>query len=342
MTGLCRTPVTSQVFPFFLSGIGLEAAKLLVKINPCHRLILVCRTDESGRKARETVLAGLLPGEVESTSIVPMSCDHTKLESVRSFTERLPVVLDDTYDSEKLHAKGIDVLCLNAAVLRKKDSGAIFTEDGLEVTFQTNVLSPFLIACMSDRLMNQGGRVVISTSGLYAYMKLSVEGMIDDQTGNARKGFEMIDGSQFHFKRSYALSKVCNVALALSLQQRLATKNVSVNCFSPGLMLSSGLFRHQSEYDMATSFGHSKAVRMNEKTIAWGGGALAFMALSDDVASRKGMYWSDTDSRKGDGAVYGVDFSPAPISKESIPGECTEELWRLCYQLTEIPHSILK
>ena len=327
---------------FFLSGIGLEAAKLLVKINPNHRLVLVCRTGESSRKTLETVLAELTPEQASLTCIIPMSCDHTKLDSVRDFAERLPIILDKTFDSKKWQEKGIDVLCLNAAVLRQKDSEAIFTQDGFEMTFQTNALSPFLIAYSSEKLMNAGGRIVISTSGLYAHMKLSVKGMVDEATGNAKKGFEMIDGSSFHFKRSYALSKVCNVALALSLQQRLLPKNVTVNCFSPGLILTSGLFRHQSEYDMTTSFGHSKVVRMNEKSIAWGGGALAFMALSDRVGRQGGMYWSDTDSRKGNKAVYGADFFPTPISQEAVPSECTEELWRLCCQLTDVPfHSIL-
>lgn len=324
-----------------LSGIGLEAAKLLVKINPGHRIILVCRTDAASRKAQKAVLAELLPEEIVRTCIIPMSCDHTRLESVRSFTEKLPAILDNTYDPHKWYASGIDALCLNAAVLKAKDSAAIFTEDGLEVTFQTNALSPFLIAYMSEKLMNPGGRVVISTSGLYAHMKLSVEGMINAETNRARKGFEMIDGSKFHFKRSYALSKVCNVALALSLQQRLASRNVTVNCFSPGLILESGLFRHQSACEMATSFGHSPAVRANEKTVAWGGGALAFMALSDEVRSRGGMYWSDTDSRKGDRAVYGVDFFPTHISEEAVPRKCTEELWQLFCQLADVPCSVL-
>ena len=249
--------------------------------------------------------------------------------------------MEETYDSSLWESSGIDVLCLNAAMLKAKDSPAIFTEDGLEMTFQTNALSPFLIAYMTKDFMNPGGRIVVSSSGLYAHTKLNLDGMIDGETKKAKRGFEMIDGSKFHFKRSYALSKVCNVALTLSLQQRLATRDVSVNCFSPGLMMTSGLFRHQSEEDMANSLTHSKFVRKNEKSVAWGGGSLVYMALSEDVSKHSGMYWGDTDSRKGDSALYGIDFHPTQISEECVPLECAEELWRLCCQLIDIPYFIL-
>lgn len=324
-----------------VSGIGLQAAKLLIRINPGHRLILVCRTDQSSKTAAEAVLAELLPQKQQTAAVIPMSCDHTQLDSVRSFVKKLRHVLKATYDSKQWVSSGIDVLCLNAAVLRTKDAPAVFTEDGLELTFQTNALSPFLIAYMTKELINAGGRIVVSTSGLYAHTKLYLDGMIDEENDKAKKGFEMVDGTKFHFKRSYALSKVCNVALTLSLQQRLRLKSVTVTCFSPGLMMTSGLFRYQSEDDMDNSFKHSKFARDNEKSVAWGGGALAYMALSADVSRQSGMYWADTDSRKGDGAEYGVDFHPTPISEESISWECAEELWRLCCELSDVPYSIL-
>jgi len=80
---------------------------------------------------------------------------------------------------------------------------------------------------------------------------------------------------------------------------------------------------------------------MNEKSVSWGGGALVYMALSKDVSRQNGMYWGDTDSRKGDSAMYGIDFRPYPISEESVSWECAEDLWRLCCQLTDVPESIL-
>ena len=306
-------------------------------MNPDHRLILVCRTEKAAQEAAARLCAQSRINGYASPTIIPMSCDHARLESVKSFAERLPRILEDTYNPLKLEQRGVDVLCLNAAILRAKDSPVVFTEDGLEVTFQTNALSPFLIAHMTMGLMNPGGRVIISTSGLYTHTSLCLEGMMDGPRRKARKGFEMIDGSEFHFKRSYALSKVCNVALTIALQQRLASMNVIVNCFSPGLMMTSGLFRHQTEEDLANALSHSKFVRQNEKSVEWGGGALAFMALSEEAGAANGMYWSDTDSRKGDKAEYGIDFSPCPISRDAISQQCTEDLWHLFCQLAEVP-----
>lgn len=316
----------------------MQAAKFLVKISPGHRLILVCRNDESCRKTYEAVAAELHHENSSSTLIIPMSCDHARLDSVRSFAEKLRQVLSETYDADKWKSGGIDVLCLNAAVLQAKDSPAVFTNDGLEVTFQTNALSPFLIAYLTQKSMNAGGRVVLSTSGLYAHTKLCMTGMIDEETNSPRKGFEMIDGSTFHFKKSYALSKVCNVALMFSLSRRLECKDVKVNSFSPGLMMSSGLFRHQTAQDMATSLAHNRSVRMNEKSVAWGAGALVYMALSQETGEKNVMYWGDTDSRKGDDAVYGVDFCPYSIAQESMAQECTEDLWRLCCELAGVQY----
>jgi protochlorophyllide reductase len=152
------------------------------------------------------------------------------------------------------------------------------------------------------------------------------------------KRFEMMDGTTFHFKRSYALSKVCNVALSISLQRRFTSRNVTVNCFSPGLMTSSGLFRHQTQHDMENSLAHSQFVRDNEKSVAWGGGSLAFMAVCEEAGFQSGMYWSDTDSRKGDKAEYGIEFSPSPISSNAVSEECAEDLWYLFCQLAEVPY----
>jgi len=187
----------------------------LIRINPGHRLVLVCRTDRSSKNAANAVFNALTSQEQQTASIIPLPCDHTSLDSVQSFIKQLRRVLKETFDATLWESSGIDVLCLNAAVLKAKDSPATFTEDGLEMTFQTNALSPFLIAYMTQDLMNQGGRIIVSTSGLYAHTKLQLDGIIDGETKRANKGFEMIDGSKFHFKRSYALSKVCNVALTL-------------------------------------------------------------------------------------------------------------------------------
>jgi protochlorophyllide reductase len=64
------------------------------------------------------------------------------------------------------------------------------------------------------------------------------------------KDCEMIDGGSFDAQKAHRDSKLCYLLFARELQRRLSAsgKNtISVNCFSPGLILESGyFFRHQN------------------------------------------------------------------------------------------------
>lgn len=251
------------------------------------------------------------------------------MDSIRKFNELLRIRLDETYNPNKWVYNGIDVLCLNAAILRAKDSEVQFTQDGLEETFQTNYLATFQLARLTKDLLNPGARVILSTSGLHQRTVLNLNGMVDEATGKANKGFEMVDGSHFHYKRSYAVSKLCTVALCAELERRFRNEHgVSVNCFSPGLMTSTGLFRNQSPSDES----HSPDVLSKEKPVEWGAGALVFMALADETGKRSGDYWRDAESVLGWDSVYGQHFCPINITNQIDP-ETRNQLWRLSCEL---------
>jgi NAD(P)-dependent dehydrogenase (short-subunit alcohol dehydrogenase family) len=259
------------------------------------------------------------------------------LNSVKPFEAELRAKLKETYRVEKWAMNGIDVLCLNAAVLVPQGSEPEFTVDNLEVTFQTNYLTPFLVGnCVLD-LLNPGGRVVVATSGLHVGQTLNFDGMIDDESGSAKKEFSMIDDSEFHFKQCYTLSKVCNVAYCLELNRILQPRGIVANCFSPGLMTTSGLFRHQCYSGDSGTFVQNKHVLMKEKTVEWGAGALVFMVLADMSGRRGGEFWRDSNSTLGAKAIYGKEFCPCAISEESISQEKRTQLWRLSCELAGIP-----
>jgi NAD(P)-dependent dehydrogenase (short-subunit alcohol dehydrogenase family) len=270
----------------------------------------------------------------------------------------------ESYNENNWPFHGIDVLCLNAAILQPQDSTPEYTEDELEVTFQTNYLAPFLIANLTKDLVNPvSGRIILATSGLHCTIQLSLDGLVtetgDDSTAKkqqqcqgvvVRKPFDMIDGSEFHFKRSYALSKLCIVALCAELHQRLCctsshsscNKNnnsgIRVNSFSPGLMTSSGLFRHQPNVARGTGggapHGHiNKNAFLNEKSVEWGAGALVYCCIADEAGKRGGEYWSDAHSSLGSMAKYGSDFCPTPISDKVVDAETRLRLWNVSCQL---------
>lgn len=310
-------------------------------INPINRIIVVARTQAKADYTKAQI-APFLPStntDFYSENIIPLACDHSSLDSVRQFVVSLRKRLDETYNTSKWATNGIDVMCLNAACLMERDSPAQFTTDGFEVTFQTNYLAPFLIANLTLDLLNPGGRIVLSTSGLHARERLNLSGMMKDgKTGEARKGFEMVDGTSFHYKRSYALSKQCNVVLCAELSHRLKPRGIVVNCFSPGLMTTSGLFRNQRACCKGAGMFHNKDVLAKEKAVGWGAGALVFMAIADETGRRSGEYWRDADSVLGWDSVYGKHFCPISVSEDQIDRHMRKQLWEMSSQLTEIAH----
>jgi NAD(P)-dependent dehydrogenase (short-subunit alcohol dehydrogenase family) len=321
---------------FFCSGIGLAAAGFLVRLNPLHRIVLACRSQERADETREKVAALLPEGEGYRENVIALACDHTSMESIRRFNELLRIRLTETYSPSKWIYNGIDVLCLNAAVLVDGDADPEFTEDDLETTFQTNYLSAFQLVHLTMDLLNPGARILLATSGLYEREKLLLDGMVDPVTGGARKHFDMPDGSTFHFKRSYALSKLCAVAFCAELESRLHKQNekgIIVNCFSPGLMLSTGLFRRQRETKL------SAGVLALQKTVTWGAGALLYMALAQESGGRSGEYWRDANSVLGWRSIYGQNFCPVDITNQ-FDAETRRMLWEMSLRWIGLPDTL--
>lgn len=298
-------------------------------MNPDHRIVLVGRSDESAERAMKEVLNSLPEGTRSHRGLIPIGCDHCSLADVRSFPTRLRRRLDETYDATKWATNGLDVVCLNAAVLAAQDSRPIYTKDGFEETFQTNYLAQFLLGNLLLDFLNPGGRFVFSTSGLFCQQSLRLDGALDPDTRLPRwqKGLAMIDGTDFDFKRSYAQSKLCLVAYMLRLNGMLKSRGAVANCFSPGLMPTTGLFRHQG--DVSSSFSNKEA-RRYEKTAEWGAGALVFMCVSDEAGKEGGNYWRGLGSSSG----YGQEFSGTSVSDGVLDGKIGDDLWQLSTSMT--------
>jgi NAD(P)-dependent dehydrogenase (short-subunit alcohol dehydrogenase family) len=338
------------------SGIGLVAVKLLIMNNPLHRIIVACRTQAKADATRESLLH-LLPTQDNDTikyheNIIALECDHTSFRSIREFDERLRIKLNETYTPNKWIYNGIDVLCCNAAILVPKDSSPQYTDDGYEVTFQTNYLSPFLLVQSVLDLMNPGGRIVMTTSGLFDHVQIqNFNGIVDpNNTNMVRKYFPMIDDTtEFHYKTSYSISKLCIVGLCAELVERIPTRrNLSINCFSPGLMTTSGLFRHQpfpndcnipQKLSKPQHEHHSVDVLLKEKTVEWGAGAMVYMILGQETGIRNAEYWSDSHSTLGLQSQYGVHFTPMDITNR-VSAPIRKELWQLSCQLVGLKSSV--
>lgn len=266
-----------------------------------------------------------------SENIIPMVCDHTSLNSVREFCTELRSQLAETHSKENTNS-GIDVLCLNAAILLGEDAKADYTEDDFEITFQTNHLAPFLISNLLFDLISPGGRVVVTSSGLHAFSTFGdFQGI---EKNGKRKRFEMLNGLQFDHKKSYGTSKLCNVAFCLALNRRLVERNARAICFTPGLIPKSGLFRNLKNW--VETVIKKEAVGMDD-TVEWGGCMLAWVALSDRAISEdsnKGKaYWRAPLGISKRGGIVAKDAYLAPVHEEATVHANQETLWQISADL---------
>ncbi|MEM6795557.1 MAG: SDR family NAD(P)-dependent oxidoreductase [Acidobacteriota bacterium] len=181
------------------SGIGRAAALALAHLGA--EVWLLCRSPERGAKALEDLKLASR-NETLRLEIV----DVSSLASVRGFAERL----GDT----PVHA-----LINNAGVLPSTRS---VTGDGLEMTWATNVVGPFLLtALLRPNLETTRGRVVnVSSGGMYTQkMDLSDVGW---------------DRRQFDGVVAYAQTKRAEVILTEQWAEEFAGTGVTVNSMHPG------------------------------------------------------------------------------------------------------------
>ncbi|MEW5308625.1 MAG: hypothetical protein WDW38_000568 [Sanguina aurantia] len=132
------------------SGIGYAAAGQLLKAG--HKVILACRDKGKG----EGAVKALEPAAAAACSSVEyIQLDLASLSSVRSCAN----------DVLSRYPR-LDVLCCNAAVVPAKVG---ITQDGHELTFQSNHLGHFLLAhlLLPALLRSDAGRIVVVSSELH-------------------------------------------------------------------------------------------------------------------------------------------------------------------------------
>lgn len=191
------------------SGLGREAAGAMVAMGA--RLVLVGR--DAGKLERTA--AELLSG-VPGAAVATVMADMSSLASVRA-------AASDILAREPR----IDVIIDNA--------GGIFSEreetsDGVERTFATMVLGPFvLVGRLLPRLLESpDARIVAVTSGGMYTQSLPLDDL----------GFER---GAYGGPQAYARAKRAQVALVRERARRLAGTGVVVNAMHPGWADTPGL-----------------------------------------------------------------------------------------------------
>jgi len=191
------------------SGIGRAAAESLARLGAT--MTLVCRNPARGERARDEIIAA-----AGHTNVTLRICDMSVIADVHRLCDDL---LSD--------GRPIDRLVLNAGML--PDSQRI-TDEGLDETFATNLLSGFV---MTKRLVPllakaDGARVVNVTSGGMYTQRLDLT-LVQGET-------DKFDGTI-----AYAQTKRAQVILTELWSVRLAEAGIQCHAMHPGWADTAGV-----------------------------------------------------------------------------------------------------
>jgi len=186
-----------------------------------------------------------------------------------------------------------------------------FTIDGIEKTFATNHLAPFLLTNSVLDLIRRssGGRIVNLTAGI----PVRRSSFLDNLQGEKHY-------SQFG---AYRTSKVSNILFTYQLARRLQGTGITVNCAHPGPV--------RTEFTQKASgflLRMSKILRPIMKTPEMGARTPIYLAIDPAVATVTGGYFVNCKQRKSAGITYDRMIA--------------EKLWEMSERLTSSYTSLAK
>mmetsp|Transcript_2240 Transcript_2240/g.3877 ORF Transcript_2240/g.3877 Transcript_2240/m.3877 type:complete len:445 (-) Transcript_2240:273-1607(-) len=333
------------------SGIGLDAAQRLALRG--HEVILACRTLAKANIAADTIKTNIANDSedaleaiatIKNIKLFPMECDLADLKSIDKFVNDWKKTNGDS--------ASFDAVCYNAGVARNTEATDVLrTAQGFELTIGVNHLGHFYLNNKLMPLIKDTGRIVVTASSVHdpdspggAQGKTATLGDLkgfEDAVASGTKKFDMVDGGPFNADKAYKDSKLCNVLFTRELQRRLdeSGSKITVNSFTPGLIVGTGLFRDQNPvftklFDVAAT----NLLKVGETT-HYGGGALEYMTLSSKVGEKGGEYYfSAPGSSKYGDAAFGKQFDVSEVSKEALAADSGKgkRFWELSEKLVGI------
>lgn len=233
------------------SGLGKAAAHALAGLGA--EVWLLCRSEERGRAATRDV--------IEATGN-----DRARLEIVDMSEKRSIREL-----AERLGEQPIDVLIHNAGVLPEARRE---TTDGLELTWATNVVGPFLLTWLLLPNLRRAptARVInVSSGGMYT-RQLDLR-----DVGWQSKPFDGV--------AAYAQSKRAEVVLTELWAERLAETAITVNSMHPGWADTPGVQQSLPRFWRFTK-NRLRSPAEGADTIVW-------LAACERIAGESGKFWFD-------------------------------------------------
>jgi retinol dehydrogenase-12 len=265
------------------SGIGKETAVRLATLGAT--VVIVARTAERGETAGEEIRRRVPGARVDA-----LTADLADLAGVR----RLAGEVLARYDR-------LDVLVNNAGVIMTRRQ---LTADGLETTFATNHLGPFLLTNLLRGLLERSApaRVVTVSSAAHKQVR-------------AIPWDELAEGGPAGHRQAYPLSKLSNILFTVQLARRLDGTGVTANCLHPGFV------RTALGRDVTGLLGTLvRLVLRFQPGPATGAATSVHLACSPEVADVSGGYF-----------VKSRPAGPSPLARDD---HAAARLWTLSERLT--------
>ncbi|MBA3808818.1 MAG: SDR family NAD(P)-dependent oxidoreductase [Solirubrobacterales bacterium] len=270
------------------SGIGLAAAEGFARLGA--EVHMLARDEQRGARARSQVIAWS-----GNESVQLHLCDLSDLGAVRAFATRFAAA-----------GSRLEVLVNNAGVLPGERTLSL---DGIELTFATNVLGPFLLTNMLSGLLLQSApaRILnVSSGGMYT-QRLHADDL-------------QSQGSDFDGSRAYARSKRAQVVLTELWAERLAGSGVVAHAMHPGWVDTPGL---------ASSLpGFHRITTRLLRSPAHGADTILWLGTAPEPAQSSGDFWQDRRRRP---------THRVPWTRESE--EERSRLWSECVRLSGWPET---
>ena len=238
------------------SGIGRVTARELAKMGAT--VVMLCRNREKGENAQAQIKA--TSGNDRVDLIV---ADLSELAEVRRAASEF-----------KQRYTQLHVLINNAGAINAERR---MTTDGLETTFATNYLAPFLL---TDLLLD-----VLKASAPARIVNVSSEGHT-----SGKMDFGDLQGAQhYNFFKSYQQSKLAQIYHTYELASRLAGTGVTVNALHPGLVSSN--FNNGTK-GIAHIIGEV-VYFLTGISVEKGAQTTLYLATSPEVEGLSGKYFSE-------------------------------------------------
>jgi retinol dehydrogenase 12 len=267
------------------SGIGMQTALRLAMLGAT--VIIVGRDTPRGEAAGAEISS-----RVPSAQVEVMTADLSSLAQVRRLAGEIVARRDR-----------LDVLVNNAGVISMRRQ---LTADGLETTFATNHLGPFLLTSLLRGLLERSAPARVVTVSSAAHKQVRVIPW-DDLPYGARSA----PG------QAYPLSKLLNILFTAELARRLAGTGVTANCLHPGFV------RTALGRDVTGVLGAVLPVVLRlQPGPATGAKTPVYLATSPEVAHVTGGYF--------------VKCKPAEPSALARDAQAATRLWALSEGLTDL------